>query len=95
MERFLSMVEEPNHDIEINEEKLKYFTWQVKIWEYFSTSHQKFLSLLSEEKPTLLKKYYAELESRQLAGFFFFFLLFNFVWLFEIKFQLCGEIVVW
>ena len=73
MERFLSKVEEPNHDIEINEEKLKYFRSQVKIWEYLTISHQKFLSLPSEEKSTL--KYYAELESRQSADNFFCFLI--------------------
>ena len=91
MERFLSIGEKPNHDIEINEEKLKYFASQVKIWDYFNITHQKFLSLPSEKKSTLLKKYYAELECRQLAGNSFF----NFVWLFEIKAQLCAKIDAW
>ena len=65
MDRFLSIAQESSPEIEINEEKLKYFTSKIKIWNYFQITQQHFLSLPEEEKTTMLKKYYRELESRQ------------------------------
>ena len=70
IDRFLSIVQESSPEIEINKEKLKYFTSKIKIWDYFQITQQHFLSLSEEEKTAILKKYYRELESRQSTGKF-------------------------
>ena len=40
-------------------------------------SHQKFISLPSEEKSAMLKRYYVELERRQSVGNMYVFILFG------------------
>ena len=80
MDRFLRIVQKPaTIDVEINEEMLKYFNSQVKIWNNFSISQQKCLLLPLEERATMLKKYYVELQSRQSSGNIFFVFVFFFV----------------
>ena len=67
MEHFLSIVEGNSAEEEINEERLKYFTSKIKIWDYFSLSQQKLASPSTEEKSSMLKRYYSDLNSRYLA----------------------------
>ena len=69
MEYFLSNSQDSLPKIDIDDKKLKYFTNKIKIWDYFDITQGYFL-LLPEEKKTLLKRYYVELESRQLTGKF-------------------------
>ena len=65
MDSFLSIVEESSQQTEINEERFRFFASQIKIWDYFGITQQKFVSLPNEEKSMMLKKYYHDLESRQ------------------------------
>ena len=68
MDRFLSIVEESSQQTEINEEKLEYFISKVEIWHSFGMLQQNFVPLSQEEKTTMLRKYYHDLESRKSAG---------------------------
>ena len=98
MGHFLSIVEDSSRETEINEEKLKYFTSQIKIWDYYGIPQQKFLSLPTEEKSTMLKKYYNELDGRQSSGKIFKFLLFSAFLLIFVDFRLFSivwEVSVW
>ena len=64
MENFLRIVEENSVEDEINEARLRFFTTEMKIWDYFNITQQKFSSLNTEERCSLLKKYYCDLKSK-------------------------------
>ena len=55
MERFLSIVKEPNRDIEINEKKLKYFTSQVKFAVISACHIKNFYHCHQKKNPLCLK----------------------------------------
>lgn len=61
MERFLSLLEKPQPEVAIDEEKLNFFISKVTIWDYFSLSEQIYKSSSVEKKTSLLNKYYHEL----------------------------------
>ena len=42
MENFLRIVEENSVEDEINEARLRFFTTEMKIWDYFNITQQKF-----------------------------------------------------
>ena len=68
MEYFLSNSQNSLPKIDIDDRKLNYFTNKIKIWDYFDITQDYFLWLPEEKTTTLLKRYYIELESRQLTG---------------------------
>ena len=68
MNNLLSIVEENSAEEEINENRLKYFTSKIKIWDYFNKTHQKFVLLSTEERSSMLKRYHFDLNSKCLAG---------------------------
>ena len=63
MENLLSLVENPCPQV-LDEEKLKFSTSKILIWDYFSMHKFSDKSLNTEEKTALLKWYYVELDSR-------------------------------
>lgn len=48
----------------LDEEKLKFFTSKISIWDHFSMHESSYKSLSTEEKTALLKRYYIELGSK-------------------------------
>ena len=61
MENLLSLVENPRAQV-LDEEKLKFFTSKISIWDHFSMHEVSYNSLSTEEKAALLKRYHLELE---------------------------------
>ena len=57
IDNLLRILEENSTEEEINEGRLKYFTIKIKIWDYFNITKQKFVSLPSEERSSMLKRY--------------------------------------
>ena len=49
---------------QIYEDRLKFFTSKVKIWDYFSISQQRWLSLSLEERTSMFKKFYHNLDAK-------------------------------
>ena len=72
MENLFRIVERNASEEEINEERLRLFTTKVKMCEYFNISQQKYVSLSTEERSTMLKRYSHDLSSKYLAGKFCF-----------------------
>ena len=57
MENLLRIVEQDSVvEDQIDEDRLKFFTSKVKIWDYFSISQQNVLSFSLEECTSMLKK---------------------------------------
>ena len=68
MDNLLSILEDNSAEQEIDETRLKYFTSKIKIWDYFNLPRQKLVSLSTEERSTMLKIYYNDLNSKYSAG---------------------------
>ena len=77
MENSLRTVEENSAEEGINKDRLKYFTTKIKIWDCFNISQQNFISLSTDERSSMLKRYYHNLNSRYLAAGKSFFLYFS------------------
>ena len=57
MENLLRIVEQDSVvEDQINEDRLKFFTSKVKIWDYFGISQQNVLSFSLEKCTSMLKK---------------------------------------
>ena len=67
MEEFLRIVEEPTStstEVEIDPEKLNFFTSKLKIWDYIKISALEFQNLSFEDKCKILTNYYTEMSSK-------------------------------
>lgn len=61
MDRFLRLLEKPQPEAIIDEEKLKSFTSKVSIWDHSSITEQAYKFSGAEGKKSLLNRYYREL----------------------------------
>lgn len=61
MDQFLRLVENPRPQV-IDEERLKFFISKISIWDHFSIQQSSYLAMDVDEKTTLLKKYYSDLD---------------------------------
>ena len=79
MDKFLSMLEKPQLEAVINEEKLKYFISKVSIWDYFGIPEKSYKSSSVEEKTSMLNKYYRELYQKHYGSVnqFYLFVIFG------------------
>lgn len=60
MENLLNIVES-SEEIQIEKEKLKFITRKVNIWDHFGISKSQFVSLNSDEKFKMIKRFYKSL----------------------------------
>ena len=60
MENLLNIVES-SEEIQIEKEKLKFITRNVNIWDHFGISKSQFVSLNSDEKFKMIKRFYKSL----------------------------------
>ena len=67
MENPLNLTENPQPQVTDNE-KLKFFTRKISIWDHFSIHEASYKLLSVEEKSALLKRYYVELDSKYYGG---------------------------
>ena len=67
MENLLNLVENPQPQV-IDEEKIRFFTTKISIWDYFSMHEASYKSLSVEEKSAILKRYYVELDLKYCGG---------------------------
>ena len=82
MEEFLRIVEEPastSTEVEMDPEKLKFFTSKLKIWDYAKILALEFQKLSFEDKSKILRNYYTEMSTKYLvnSGKICFYLLFH------------------
>ena len=63
MERFLSLVEEPSQqdEVQTDEEKLKQFLRKVKLWDYARISLSDYQKLSVNDRCSILKNYYFDM----------------------------------
>ena len=65
MEKYLSIVECPWQQEKIfDEEKIKFISSKIAIWDFFSVPWESYLALPIEEKSVMFKQYYNELVSK-------------------------------
>ena len=60
MEKPLSLVEKPQPEVSIDDEKLRFFISKIPIWDHFSLTEHAYRSSSVGEKTTLLNRYYTE-----------------------------------
>ena len=68
--KFSKKVHEDPRPQVIDEEKLKVFTLKISIWNHFSMLETSYHSLSKEEKTSLLKRYYADLDAKYYGKFY-------------------------
>ena len=61
MHKPLSLVEKPQPEVSIDDEKLRFFISKIPIWDHFSLTEHAYRSSSVGEKTTLLNRYYREL----------------------------------
>ena len=68
IEKYLSMIENSQQKMEIDEDKLNFFISKVSIWEHFGITKNSYLSSTVDEKETMVKRYYSELYQKYYAA---------------------------
>ena len=59
------MLEDPRSSVlATDEEKLKFFSSKVSIWDHFSISENSYKSFSVEERKSMLNRYYSELHQK-------------------------------
>ena len=57
MEKFLSIVESPRQQEEINKEKVKIICSKISFWDFFGVAKDSYLAPSTEEKSAMFKEY--------------------------------------
>ena len=60
MEKLLNMLEKPQLEAVIDEDKVRYFISKVSIWDYFGIPEISYKSSSAEGKTNMLNRYYRE-----------------------------------
>ena len=61
MEKLLNMLEKPQPEAIIDEDKIRYFISKVSIWDYFGIPENSYKSSSVDEQTSMLNGYYREL----------------------------------
>ena len=65
MDKFLQAVEEPSSSsVEINKDRIKFFSLEINIWNYANISQAEYKNLSVEDRSSILKKYISDLSLR-------------------------------
>ena len=72
MEKYLSIIEVPCRQEEtFDEEKVKFISSKISIWEFSGVPQISYLASSTEEKSAMFKQYYKKLISKYYGNFFF------------------------
>ena len=91
MERGLLTTKESSQKVHIDEEKLKYITSKVNIWDHFGISMSHYVSFDNDEELNIVKRFYMDLLTVYFKGGKFNFSCFDCVWPNDVKKQGCQK----
>ena len=89
MERGLLITTESSQKVHIDEEKLKYITSKVNIWDHFGISRSHYVSFDNDEELKIVKRFYMDLLTVYFKGGKF--SCFDCVWPDDVKKQGCQK----